>query len=205
MTELEYFLPKIMPYAPGCPDPAALAAIVKAAQDFCERTRIWRDEDCFQVTPTSCNVMCAPQDADVFEIEHATLDGQKLEPISLHDLSRIMPDWREREEGAGKWISQIERGTVLVVPRTSGTLRLSTILKPANDAEQLPDFIAKDHLHTIADGALAEILMTPNQPFSAPDRAQFYSMRFENRLQGLSTTSIKGQQRARLRSQAQWF
>lgn len=205
MTELDVLLPSIMPYAPGCPEPTAFAGIIKAAQDFCERTRLWRDEDQFTVTPTSCNVVCAPQGADLFEIEHASLDGYTLEPISIGELNRDMPDWRDQEGTLGRWIAQTEPGSVIVVPRSTGTLRLATVLKPSNDAEQLPDFIAKDYRQVIADGALAEILMTPNQPFTAPDRAQFYSMRFESRLSELSTRSIKGQQGARMRTRPQWF
>lgn len=205
MTELDVLLPSIMPYAPGCPEPTAFAGIIKAAQDFCERTRLWRDEDQFTVTPTSCNVVCAPQGADLFEIEHASLDGYTLEPISIGELNRDMPDWRDRQDTQGRWITQAAPGSVIVVPRSNGTLRLGTILKPSNDADQLPDFIAKDYRQVIADGALAEILMTPNQPFTAPDRAQFYSMRFESRLSELSTRSIKGQQGARMRTRPQWF
>lgn len=205
MIDLDALLPSIMPYAPGCPEPTALAGIIKAAQDFCERTRLWRDEDQFTVTPTSCNVVCAPQGADLFEIEHASINGYTLEPISIGELSREMPDWRDRQDTQGRWITQTEPGSVIVVPRSTGTLRLATILKPSNDADQLPNFIFKDYRQVIADGALAEILMTPNQPFTAPDRAQFYSMRFESRLSELSTRSIKGQQRARLRTRPQWF
>lgn len=204
MTELDAFLSRIMPYAPGCPEPTAFAAIIKAAQDFCERTRLWRDEDRFNITPTSCNVVCVPDGAVLFEIENALLDDRQLEPISIGDLDRDMPDWRARE-GGGKWITQTSPGSVLVVPKCSGKLQLAIILKPAEDADQLPDFLARDHRQVIADGALAEILMTPSQPFSAPDRAQFYAMRFENRLSTLSTVSIKGQQRASMRTRPHWF
>lgn len=205
MTEIDALFPMVMPYAPGCPEPTARAGIIKAAQDFCERTRLWRDEDQFSVTPTSCNVVCAPEGADLFEIEHASLEGYPLEPISISDLNREMPDWRDRTDTLGRWITQTEPGSVLIAPRSTGTLRLATILKPSNDADQLPDFIVKDYARVIADGALAEILMVPNQPFTAPDRAQFYSMRFESRLGDLSTRSIKGQQGARLRTRPQWF
>lgn len=205
MTDLDVFLPRIMPYVPGCSEPTAFSAIILAAQHFCERTRLWRDEDQFNITPTSCNVVCVPEGAQLFEIEHALLDGRPLEPISVGDLDRDMPDWRTREASAGRWITQTSPGSVLVVPKCSGRLYLATTLKPAEEAEQLPDFIAREHRQTIADGALAEILMTPGQPFTAPDRAQFYSMRFENRLGQLSTASIKGQQRARLRTRPQWF
>ena len=205
MTDHDVFLPTIMPYAPGCPEPTARAGIIRAAREFCRRTRLWRDSDQFTVTPTSCNVVCAPDGADLFEIESASLNGRKLEPISVGDLDRDVVDWRNLTADGARWITQVEMGSVLVVPRASGTLSLSVFLQPAEEADQLPDFLAQHYRSVIADGALAEILMTPGQPFTAPDRAQFYSMRFENRLGGLSTMSIAGQQRAKLRTRPHFF
>lgn len=205
MIELDVFLPKIMPYVPGCPEPTALAAIIKAAQEFCERTRLWRDEDSFTLTPTSCNVVCAPDGADLYEIEHASIDGSPLTPISLNELNHSTPRWRELDTGQGHWITQIEHGSLVVVPRCRGNLRLSTFLRPSDDADHLPDFLSKLYSKCIADGALAEILMLPGQPFTAPDRAQFYSMRFEAKLSELTNRTIKGQQRAPTRVRANWF
>lgn len=204
MTELDVFLPSIMPKVPGCPEPSAFFAIIKAAQDFCERTRLWRDSDSFQITETSCNVVCAPDGSDLFEIENAMLDGKKLDPISIGDLNRDYPDWRERSQG-GRWITQTEHDTVIVVPKTAGTLALSITLRPSDDAELLPDFLAKHYRQVIADGALAEILMLPGQSFTDPARAQFYSARFESKLNGLFNQSIKGQQRAPTRARAQFM
>lgn len=205
MIELDVFLTKIMPYVPGCPEPSAFAAIIKAAQEFCERTRLWRDEDTFTLTPTSCNVVCAPEGADLFEIENALLDGGRLEPTSLSDLNHKYPRWRELDAGQGQWITQIEHGSVVVVPKCTGTLKLSTFLRPSDEADQLPDFLSKLYRQCIADGALAEILMLPGQPFTDPSRAQFYSMRFEAKLSELTNRTIKGQQRAPTRVRAQFM
>lgn len=205
MIDLDVFLPDIMPFAPGCPELVAIHHARRAARFFCERTRLWRDSDQISVTPTSCNVVCAPEGADLFEIEHASLDGRPLEPISIGDLDDEFPGWRRADPGVGRWITQTDPGAVLVVPPSTGTLRLATFLVPSEDAEQLPDFLAQHYRRVVADGALAEILMMPGHPYSAPDRAQFYSARFESRLSELSTRSVKGQQRARLRTRPQWF
>lgn len=205
MIELDVFMPKIMPYAPGVAEPTAFGAIIKAAQELCERTRLWRDEDVFTITPDSCDVVCVPEGADLFEIEHATINGYALEPISIGDLNRNEPDWQSRASDLGRWITQTMPGSVMVVPRCHGTLRLSTTLRPSNDADRLPDFIGRLHQNIIADGALAEILMTPSQPFTAPDRAQFYMMRFEAGLSRLSNASVKGQQRAKARTRPSYF
>lgn len=205
MIELDVFLPKIMPYVPGCPEPTAFAGIIKASQEFCERTRLWRDEDVFTLTPTSCNVVCAPEGSDLFEIENASLDGNRLDPISLSDLDLKYPRWREMDTGQGQWITQIEHGSVVIVPKCRGTLRLSTFLRPSDEADQLPDFLSKLYRQCIADGALAEILMLPAQSFTDPTRAQFYSMRFEAKLSELTNRTIKGQQRAPTRVRAQFM
>lgn len=205
MIELDVFLPKIMPYAPGCPEPMALEKIIVAAQIFCERTRLWRDRDKFNVTPTSCNVMCAPVGANVFEIESARFNERTLDPISLADLEAKYPNWRQYSETEGRWFTQVEPDTVMVVPAATGVLELSLILRPTDDADQLPDFIGAHYRQCIADGALAELLMTPGQSFYAPDRAQYYAARFASKLDELTTRSIRGQQRAPVRTRAQFM
>lgn len=205
MTELDVFIPNILPYAPGCAEPTAFASLIKAAQAFCERTRLWRDEDTFTVTPTSCNVVCAPEGADLFEIENALLDGNPLEPIALADLDKKYPRWRDMDTGQGQWITQIEPGSVLVVPKCTGTLKLATFLRPAEEADELPDFLPKLYRQCIADGALADILMLPGQPFTDPSRAQYYALRFEAKLSELTNRTLKGQQRAPTRVRAQFM
>lgn len=204
MIDLDVFMPRILPYAPGCPEPTAYANIIKAAQVFCERTRLWRDCDQFNVTPTSCNVVCAPSGAEVFEFEHSRFDGCDLEPISLGDLNAKHPTWRQMSPGGVRWITQVEPGSVLLVPGGTGTLDLSTFLRPTDDAEQLPDLFSQ-YTQVIADGALGEILMLPAQSFTDPSRAQFYSMRFDNRIDELFNRTIQGQQRAPIRSKARFF
>jgi hypothetical protein len=204
MIDLDVFLPRILPYAPGCAEPTAFASIIKAAQTFCERTRLWRDRDQFNVTPSSCNVVCAPNGAELFEIESARFNGSDLEPIALADLDAKHPTWRQMSAGAARWITQTEPGSVLLVPTTTGTLELSTLLRPADNAEQLPDLFSQ-YTQVIADGALGDILMLPAQSFSNPDLAQFYSMRFDNRINELFNRTIKGQQRAPVRSRPRFF
>jgi hypothetical protein len=204
MIDLDVFMPSILPYAPGCPEPTAFTAIIQAAQAFCERTRLWRDRDQFNVTPTSCNAVCAPNGAELFEIESARFNGCDLEPISLADLDTKHPTWRQMSAGEARWITQTEPGSVLLVPTCTGTLDLSTILRPADNAEQLPDLFSQ-YTQVIADGALGDILMLPAQSFSDPSRAQFYSMRFDNRIDELFNRTIQGQQRAPVRTRARFF
>lgn len=205
MIDLDVFVPNVLPYAPGCAEPTAFTALIHAAQTFCERTRLWRGADTIALTPISGNVVTAPVGADLFEIEQAALDGCPLEPIAQADLNRKYPHWRDMDAGQGRWITQIDLGSVLVVPKCTGSLTLSTFLRPAEDAEQLPDFLPQLYRQCIADGALAEILMLPGQPFTDPATAQFYAQRFEAKLCELATRTIKGQQRAPARVRSQFM
>lgn len=206
MTDLDIFLTNIMPYAPGCPEPTAFKQIVLAAQEFCTRTRLWRECDTFNVTPSSCNFVCVPSGAVLFELESAHFNGSPLEPISIGDLNKRHPRWRTFEAGIGQWITQTELDSVMIVPRCTGKVELSTFLKPADDADQLPDFLSTHYRQCIAEGALANILMLPGQPFTAPDRAQYYSLLFNSKVDKASTTTaVQGQQRAPSRVRAQFM
>lgn len=204
MTDLDDFLPYIMPYAPGCSEPMAKQAIITAAREFCARTRLWRCTDSFEAN-AGCNVVCAPEGADLYEIEYARLDGQPLEPISFNDLNRDMPNWRSEDGGQGKWISQSDMDSVIVAPASTGTLELGILLQPSEGADQLPEFIAKHYRQVIAWGALREILLVPNQSFSSPESASMYDGRFEAKLDSLFTRNTKGQQRAPARTKAQFL
>ena len=55
MSSLDSFLPYVRPWAPGVPDPTAYKAIRQAAVEFCERTRLWKFEDDFDVNEDDCN------------------------------------------------------------------------------------------------------------------------------------------------------
>jgi hypothetical protein len=204
MIELDVFLPNITPYAPGCAEPTAFAAIIKAAQTFCERTRLWRGSSVLQVTPAGPNLVTVPVGSELFEIESARFDGRELQPISLSDLDNYHPRWRDLDNGAARWITQTEPGSVQLVPASTGALSLSTLLRPIDHAEQLPDLFSQ-YTQMIADGALADILMLPAQSYSDPQRAQFYAQRFDNRIDSLCKLTIQGQQRAPVRSRARFF
>ncbi len=204
MIELDAFLPNILPYAPGCPEPTALANVIKSAQVFCERVRLWRGNTTLSVTPDSPNLVTVPAGAELFEIESARFDGRDLKPMSLTDLDEYHPGWRTMANGAARWITQTEPGYVQLVPASTGTLSLSTFLRPTDNAQQLPDLFTQ-YTRTIADGALAEILMLPAQVYSDPSRAQFFAQRFDNRIDGLCKLTVQGQQRAPVRARPRFF
>lgn len=208
MTDLEQFLTKVLPFAPGCPEPTAFEHIRNAAIDFCETTRLWRFEDTFEVGDEP-NILCTPQGAAIHEIERCDFNGIKLEPRSLDWLDEHAPRWRSDEDvltaTQPEWFTQVWPDTIRVVPYSTGRLKVWLRLKPAQDAEQLPDFLFKEYGTLIGWGALAGVLMLPNQTFSDPNRATYFQAKFDQALGRTSKRQSSGQQRAPIRTKANFF
>lgn len=207
MTDLDAFLQKVLPFAPGCPEPVAFEHILNAARDFCETTRLWRFDDTFEVGEEP-NVVCVPQGAVIHEIERCDFNGLRLEPRGIGWLDEHCPDWRSDENlltGQPSYFTQIDPATVRVVPHSTGRVKVWLRLKPADDAEQLPDFLLHEHGTVIGWGALAGILMLPNQTFTDPNRATYFQARFDAALARLAKRQSSGQMRAPIRTKANYL
>lgn len=208
MKSLDEFLPNIRMYAPGVADPTAYFAIRQAAIDFCERTRAWRFEDEFAVQADDYEGLLAPANAVIHEIEEVWFDGNKLARKTPAQLDALLPDWRSggaKPTGLPSYVTQTEQNTITLVPFGTGSVKLSLFLKPAQDADELPDFIADQHRETIAWGALARILLIPNQSFTNPEMGAAFGQAFQGKLDGKSTLGITGQQRAPVRTKASFI
>lgn len=206
MRELELIYPLIMPFAPGVADPTMDSWIRQAAIDFCERTRLWRYEDELTITANEAEAMMSPIGSVVFEIERAYFNDRELEPVSTAWLDERMPQWRTGEyESDSRYVTQTEPNTIQLVPAAAGNVRLYLWLKPSQDAQDLPDFIVDKYREMIAWGALARILMIPNQSFSNPQMATYWQTRFDTKLDSLFLKGAKGEQRAPMRTKSSFF
>lgn len=206
MKDLDLILPSILPYAPGCADQAAYFGIRQAAIEFCERTRLWRAEDEFAVSADGCDAIMAPYGAVIHEIEHAAFNGSGLDRVSTAFLDQRAQGWRTGSlSGQPHYLTQTEPNTVRVVPRAAGTLTLHLYLKPAQDADELPDWMIDQYREPLAHGALARILLIPNQSFTNVELGAAFGAAFQSKLDGLSTKGTQGQQRAPLRTRPSYF
>lgn len=204
MIDLAAFLPSITPYAPGAAEPNVWANIIRAAQTFSERGRLWRDTASVAFTPDSASVIPVPTGAELFEIEHAIMAERDLKPMSVSDLDRKHPGWRTQTDDQARWYTQTTPGTLQLVPGCTGQLDVWMFLRPTDNATNLPDLFGQ-YTDVLADGALAKILMLPDQLFSNPQMAQFYGERFDNRIDSLFNRTVQGQQRAPIRTRARFF
>ncbi|KDR25961.1 hypothetical protein [Caballeronia zhejiangensis] len=206
MRDLDVFLPKIKPSAVGVSDPAAFDAVRDSIAEFCRRTRLWRFDETFDVSAAESQAISAPYGAMLFDIERVNFNGAKLDPASTQWLDAHINDWRTMAPaGAPKFFTQTQPGTITLVPAAAGTVQVWSTLELSQDADQAPDFIADQHRETIAHGALARLLMLPGKPYSNPNLAQQKQMLYERDIDGLKVKVIRGQQRAPLRTRAQYM
>lgn len=208
MKALDEFIPNIAIYAPGVAEPTAYMAIRQAAIEFCERTRMWRFDDEFTIAADDNEALLAPASSVVHEIEGVWFNGQKLRHVTPDKLDQLVPTWRSgdtKPTGTPAYVTQTAPNDIVLVPFGTGSVKLSLFLKPAQDADVVPDFLVDEHRETIAFGALARILLIPNQSFTSPDMGAAFGSAFQQRIDGKSTKGITGKQRAPVRTRASYF
>lgn len=207
MTALVDFYRYIKPGCIGAPEPLIDSCLLRAAIEFCERTRMWRVQA--SVSVTGDDPIAAPVDTAIHKVETARFAGQALQPIGVTDLDALHPtqDWLTLDKGTPRYITQLAPNSLVLVPAPTetGEVTLMLQLKPSQTAEQLPRFLFDLYQQVLADGALAEILATPGQSYTNPEMAGVYSARFQQKLDALSILSLRGQQGAPVRTRPNYF
>lgn len=204
MKEFDDLYRRILPRVRGVAMPMVDEAIRQAAIEFCQRTRLWRDEDQFKSSDNlDYEPIVAPPGAVIFEIESARFNDQPVEAVSRDWLDGHVPTWRTLQGDLAKWVTQSKPDTIRLVPAAKGDVHLDLYLQPANDATSLPDFLIDHHARTLTDGALAELYATPGD-FQNPGLAQFHATRFAESLDTLFDSHATGQQAAPVRVKARF-
>lgn len=204
MKTPEDFYALITPRVPSCPYPLIDEAVRDAVREFTTRTKKWRSTDCFTASSLPDNLMTAPTDTSIVQIEALRHNGKTLEPVSIFELNRMYSDWKT-EVGSPKYYTQEDMDTVRIVPHEEGEIEIDLILKPAEGVDVFPDFIYNYHRSAIVDGALAYIHMIPSQEFTDPQMAMMYYNKFSQVLDRLMADQIIGQQKAPLRTKPHFF
>lgn len=203
MRDLSDFLPKVMPFALNCPEPAAIEALRDAAQEWCRRTRMWREWDEFQTTGEDIESVSVPPGAQIFEIEQAWFDGRPLTPGRF---DRTVSPWGDREDGGyPRCITTVRANEIMLRPRCVGMLRISMFMMPSEDGDTVPDELFDRHASEMGKGALAKLLLLPNQPYTNPKMAMLFRQEFDRAADANFGANLRGQQRANVRTRPSFF
>lgn len=187
MKTWDAFYPDVLPVvAPGTPDPAVDRQLLRAAQEFCKRTRAWR----VRLDPV---VMIDGQTEYDIELPRGS-ELVRLE--SANDGGRELSIWRDDPQGCGGYLF-LRDGKLFLMSRpdvAGGPVTLDVALQPSNDAEGLEDALFDRYANVIAQGAVSSL----NNDAS---RAVW----FDAECASVRARLWRGDSAARPRGMANWF
>lgn len=195
MTDLITLYKHVKPDVPGCPDPLLDRAIINAAIEFHEESKIY----CAELT--AINVVADEPEYDlvppagyaVVDIRRARFDDKPLIAKSRDQLDQMWVDQNTRSLfhyhhmtgynfDADSWeVATTSRPQFFYQPTSSslrlvaipdtayvGGLKVNAALKPTPDATAIEDWIYNDYYKAIAAGAIAEVARIPEKMWTNP-------------------------------------
>lgn len=210
MISLETLLPRVLRYAPNCPEPLAVDYLLDAARTVCARIKPWHAEvDIAVTTPARVDLAAAlnPEwSAEILDVVSAAFEGKSLTPIAASDLDQIRPNWnRSAEIAPPRWYTQIELDTLSLVPRQNGALNVAVRLTPALGSEAIPEIVHRKFGELIAKGAAGEIMGLPNTEYANPALGGVLRSEFEAAVPSAARQVTRGQQNGPIRTKTRIF
>lgn len=217
VSQLSALLPLITPMLPGVPNPVIEFQLRQAAIVACERLKCWRETVTMVMTANNADI-AAPSYAQVHDIEKATWEGFDLTPAIFNDEDTEAMRGAAIE-GRPSVFTQAVPDTITLIPYMNGTLRLSVILKPRqgqsfgadpnnpfSDAYNVvPTFMLNQYGGLLRKGAVARVCELPDAGAFDLNRAAFYEGQFQDDLSKLQSRTMRGQQKAPLRTASRWM
>jgi hypothetical protein len=163
MKKLEFFLPRILPWCLGAPEPLVYQALIDSAIQFCDETTVVH----YITDPITIIPNVADYDIDL--------------PVGM-DLARIMRVWY----GVGPWDYSLSNpvnwrvtdiGQITIFPTPTATLApgqwmfVDVATKPSRNASSLADQLYSDWIEGVVGGAIFRLCSTPDQSYTNANNA----------------------------------
>ncbi|MBC3906208.1 hypothetical protein [Undibacterium umbellatum] len=208
MQNWESLYRDVSPYVSGCSELELDHALLRAAQHFFSRTRVWTlwlDE-----INTSAGVMeydlNLESKSELVRIERATLNAQRL---TIQAEGRLPANWREYPNQAGvcQSIHTTDRKTVVLLPPPGDglLLQIQACLKPSNNAVGIENRFYDQYALAIATGAKSMLMLQPGMPFSNPSEGLRLESEFNGKMAAISIQNARGFSSHRPRLRGRYF
>lgn len=204
----EAFYKDVSPFVPGCSEPELDHALLRAAQHFFARTRVWKlwlDE-----INTSAGVieydLNLESKSELVRIERATLNAQLL---TIQTEANLPGNWREfpNQSGVCQSIHATDGKTVVLLPppKDGLLLKIEACLKPSNSAVGIENRFFDQYVLAVATGAKAELMLQPGMPFSNPTEGMRLQSEFNGKMAAISIQNARGFSSHRPRQRGRYF
>jgi hypothetical protein len=197
------FLPDVLPYVIGCPEPLAVNAIRNACIDFCASTMYWQETQ----DPVSISAAAMPYDfdaptgANVIQPMALTVGGFTILPKSADWLDANIYNWREQTADTPSYYYQPNANQFVLVPAPLApvTVTVRAAYVPLRDGTVIDTTVYEYYLETITAGALARLCAVPGQTWSNPALAEMKKREFASGVTSATIEANKSYDRAGLR------
>jgi hypothetical protein len=182
-TQIDVFLPHVLPSAPGCPDFSARSAVLEAAIEFCTKSHAWTEtlDLVYLSNGTHSYELDLPKDTRLVMIKNIWAARGELTSKTMDEIGRELPDW-QTARGDPRFFNQLNWEELRVYPTPnrpeSAGLLVRAALAPKRTATTFPDSFADRNFQTIVSGALARLLVVPGQAWSNPALAAYHKGEF---------------------------
>ena len=205
------FYTQIWPNVPLCPNPKIREALIDSARRFLQRTELWTVElPVIDITADEPEYVVASNDGQMVSLDHyEILNGDTfyrktvISEIAISENPEERDDWRSQttEDPDAGWVNQTLKLRLTYIPNVTitGGLKVWLNIMPFDSATVFPSILWSHYKDEIVAGALSELLLMVNKPWSNPDMAAAYGIGFEEAILPARQKKFSGFVRHRIR------
>lgn len=197
MATIQNFYSSVMPAVQGCPTAMVDNAIRHSINEFCEKTMMWRATlPAFDVVANqSVYTLTMPADTALVGPVHVAVNNTALVVLNIDDLDSLYPNWRNTTASA-PLIYFMDNGNALnLVPTPVNDyvagLKMDVVLKVAETANTLPDWIFDNWAETIAHGALMRLHAMPGKVWADTNTVAYHKSKFREGISRAKSRTMK--------------
>lgn len=206
MAKWDYWYPQVLVHVPGAPNPLIAGALRTAARDFFRRTRAW--VEWLDPVRTGGGVTAEydfdlPIESELFALEQATRGGRPY-PVQSFRQRQSDPTQFSADQDLGLLSRDLQTFMLVGNMPTDETVQVQVVLIPSAAATGIPDRLASRHLEALAEGAKAQLMLTPDTLFFNPDLAAVANGKFEQAISEASVQAYRGHTKNIPRARPKW-
>ena len=185
---LSELTPDIRAEIPEIPGFVAERYLIRAARDFADFTRAWREDFNVDVVADipiitfNTLVTSAVELLDVISVKD-TLGNTPVTPTTYAKLDRERADWREETDVSALYYVRDGYNSIRLVPTPAESISnkyyIRLALKPLLTATSFDDTFGRKYDEALIHGALGRLFAQPRKPWTDETRAAFHNAAFE--------------------------
>ncbi len=206
MKTWDQFLKDVLPHVPGCPEPAAEHAILRAAQEFFGTARVWRAwlPEITTVADQTEYFLMLEAKTELVRLERATLDTR---PLRVWTEETLPCDWKVYPQGADEGVFTPDGRSLFLLPGqlADKALAVEASMKPSNSAVGVEDRFFDRYAAQIATGAVAALKAHADKSYTDLTGAAVWRGTFESLMGTTDLQRARGISSARPRPRVRTF